>query len=150
MPSDHNDGKDDPMSYHRHHETAHNKFTGGHTQGTGVQDPPKGDCLVAIIYQLPLPLVPYVEQLLTGGCSNQPWVDQPWKTHTCTDHLSLQSACDARHRKCHFKQFSTSTALQKHDKTCKENKYLSKAAAAKPRWLWAISSIGYLLIDVVQ
>lgn len=54
-----------------------------------MQDPSKGDGLVTILNQLPLPLVPDVKQLLTGGCANQPWVDQPRETHTCTDHLTF-------------------------------------------------------------
>ncbi len=55
-----------------------------HTQGAGVQDPSKGDCLFSILYQLTLPVVPDLQQLMTGGCTNQSWVDQPWEPHPCT------------------------------------------------------------------
>ena len=49
-----------------------------------MQDPSKGDCLFSILHQLTLPVIPDLQQLMTGGCTNQSWVNQPWEPHPCT------------------------------------------------------------------
>lgn len=64
-----------------------------HTQGPGVQDPSKGDCLFSILHQLTFPVIPNLQQLMTGGCTNQSWVNQPWEPHPCRPIAHVMMIC---------------------------------------------------------
>ena len=55
-----------------------------HTKGASVQDSAQSEGIRAVLHKLPFPVIPDLQQLMAGGCANQPWMNQSWEPDACT------------------------------------------------------------------
>lgn len=47
-----------------------------------MQNTPKGECILAVLHQLALSVIPDLEQLMAGCSANEAWMYQPWESDT--------------------------------------------------------------------